>query len=180
MFELLKTLYWQLSKKSGRYDFFCFFFRNIPGEFGDLLRGKFYRRYLKKVGKNFRVQPGTVIVHPENITIKDNVIIGYNNFIQAGGGLTIGSNFLSGPYAKIWTQNHRFDSIYDNILEQGYEYRPIVIGDDVWIGAATFIMPGVVLADKMVIAANSVVGAKVYKSGMILSGNPARVIKIRD
>ncbi len=179
MRELLKMLYWQLNTKIGRYEMLFFFIRNIPGNFGALLRGKIYGKYLKSVGKNFKVLPGTVIVNPQNIIINDNVVIGDYNFIQGGGGLSIGSNTITGPYAKIWTENHRFDLIDTPIIKQGSEYKPVTIGDDVWVGAGAFIMPGTVIADKMIISAQSVVSAKEYKKGMVLAGHPARVIKER-
>lgn len=43
------------------------------------------------------------------------------------------------------------------IRSQGYEYRPVVIGDDVWIGASCVILPGVTLGKGSVIAAGAVV-----------------------
>jgi acetyltransferase-like isoleucine patch superfamily enzyme len=153
--------------------------RNIPGEFGAVLRGKIYGKYMKSVGNNFKVLPGTVIVNPQNIKVKDDVVLGYFNFIQGGGGLSIGSKTITGPYAKIWTENHRFESIDKPIIEQGSEFKSVEIGDDVWIGAGAFIMPGAIIADKMVIAAQSVVSAKEYKCGMVLAGHPARVVKER-
>lgn len=54
----------------------------------------------------------------------------------------------------------------------------IVIGNDVWIGAHTVILSGVVLGDGIVVAANSVV-TKSFPPYAIIGGCPAKIIKFR-
>ncbi|HAI14023.1 MAG TPA: putative colanic acid biosynthesis acetyltransferase [Phycisphaerales bacterium] len=56
---------------------------------------------------------------------------------------------------------------------------PITIGSGVWICAGAFIGPGVTIGDNAVIAARSVV-VKDVPAGMIVGGNPAKVIKPRE
>lgn len=56
-----------------------------------------------------------------------------------------------------------------------YLYRRVRIGDDVFIGVNTIIMPGVVIGDRVVIGAGSVV-TKSIPSGTLVAGNPARII----
>ncbi len=80
---------------------------------------------------------------------------------------------------KIWTQNHNYKEYNKPVWSQGYSYRPIRIGCDVWIGANAFIMPGTKLGNKCIILANSVVTSKEYPDGTILAGYPARKIGIR-
>jgi hypothetical protein len=57
------------------------------------------------------------------------------------------------------------------------KYAPI-IGNDVWIGAEVFLMPGVTIGDGAIIAASSVV-VKDVKPYSIVGGNPAQTIKMR-
>jgi NDP-sugar pyrophosphorylase family protein len=55
-----------------------------------------------------------------------------------------------------------------------YSYRPIVVGDDVFIGAGSILMPGVTIGDRCVIGAGSVVTRSVPE-GSVVFGNPATV-----
>jgi acetyltransferase-like isoleucine patch superfamily enzyme len=58
------------------------------------------------------------------------------------------------------------------------EYKPIEIGNDVWIGTRSIIMDGVIIGHGAVIAANSVV-TKNIPAYAIVGGVPAKVIKNR-
>ena len=58
------------------------------------------------------------------------------------------------------------------------EYKPIEIGNDVWIGTRSIIMDGVIIGHGAVIAANSVV-TKNIPSYAVVGGVPAKVIKYR-
>jgi maltose O-acetyltransferase len=176
MKELLRQLYWDFSSESIRYTYLAYILRDIPGGVGIYLRRQFYKKRFKRAGKNLIVLTGTFILNPQNIECGDNVHIGINNYIQAGGGLTIGSDAMLGPFVKIWTQNHNYKDYDMPVHSQGYFYKPVSIGADVWIGANVFIMPGVHLGDKCIISASSVVLNKVYKEGTILAGYPARKI----
>ena len=59
------------------------------------------------------------------------------------------------------------------------EIKPVIIGDDVWIGARAIIMPGIVIGRGAVIGAGSVVTKNVDEYAVV-AGNPARVIKYRS
>eukprot|EP00009_Paramoeba_aestuarina_P017733 CAMPEP_0201539554 /NCGR_PEP_ID=MMETSP0161_2-20130828/70467_1 /ASSEMBLY_ACC=CAM_ASM_000251 /TAXON_ID=180227 /ORGANISM="Neoparamoeba aestuarina, Strain SoJaBio B1-5/56/2" /LENGTH=62 /DNA_ID=CAMNT_0047946961 /DNA_START=592 /DNA_END=780 /DNA_ORIENTATION=+ len=54
--------------------------------------------------------------------------------------------------------------------------KRITIGDDVWIGGGSIVLPGVTIGDRVVIAAGSVV-SKDVPSDVVVAGCPARVIK---
>jgi acetyltransferase-like isoleucine patch superfamily enzyme len=174
--KLLKRLYWDLQSKDTRALYVEAFLRGVPAQFGERLREKWYRKQFKKCGINLTVPLGAHIVNPQNIECGDNVFFGLYCYIQAGGGLTLGSDLAIGPHVKIWTQNHRFDDLDTPIWQQGYENKPVEIGSDVWIGANAFIMPGAVIGDQCIISAHSVVGAKNYPPRTILAGHPARKV----
>jgi acetyltransferase-like isoleucine patch superfamily enzyme len=56
-----------------------------------------------------------------------------------------------------------------------YYYAPIEVGNDVFIGINSIIMPGVKIEDKVIVAAGSVV-TKSVPSGVVIGGNPAKII----
>lgn len=58
------------------------------------------------------------------------------------------------------------------------EYKPISIGNDVWIGARSIIMDGISIGHGAVIAANSVV-TKDVPPYAVVGGVPAKIIKYR-
>ena len=58
-------------------------------------------------------------------------------------------------------------------------YSPIKIGNDVFIGVNAIIMPGVSVGSRVVIGAGSVVTRDV-SDGVVVAGNPARVIRDID
>ena len=176
MIEALKRLYWDISGKNERQLLMEHFLRNIPGHFGMHLRGKQYGRLFAEAGEYMHVLPGTYIIHPERVECGGHFQIGINNYIQAGGGLVCGDYVMLGPFVKIWTQNHVITDINSPMQQQGYERKKVQLGNDVWIGASAFIMPGAIIGDGCVVSAGAVVGAKQYKAGTILAGNPARKI----
>lgn len=54
--------------------------------------------------------------------------------------------------------------------------KPVVIGDDVWIGTGSIILPGVNIGNGSVISAGSVVTKSVPEMCLV-GGNPAKVIR---
>lgn len=177
---LLKRFYWDLLDGNERTYYIYFLISQIPGLFGDMLRGRYISAHIKCAGKNFRIQSGTRFRSMENLVVGDNVIIGYDNFIQALGGVTIGDNVLTAPGVKIWSVNHNFRDKDTLVIDQGQTTSAVTIGSDVWIAANVFISPGVTLPDGMVVSSGAVVGVKDYKPYSIIAGNPARVIGFRD
>ncbi|NKR41054.1 acyltransferase [Rhodococcus hoagii] len=56
-----------------------------------------------------------------------------------------------------------------------YRYARITVGSNVFIGARTTILPGVRIGDNVIVAAGSIV-AKSVPDGVVVGGNPARII----
>lgn len=172
----LKRVYWELKEAPTRFFYLHFLIYNIPGYLGILWRRKLYARHCKRVGNNLIVYQGVRVRNVQELIIGDDVHLGLDVTLQAAGGITIGDRVAFGPGSKIWTSNHRFEDLNQSIMEQGYDYKPVVIGNDVWIAANVFIMPGVELPEGCVVGAGAVVGVKKYPPYSIISGNPARVI----
>ena len=179
MYKILKLLKWDLSSQIGRFFYIYFFIRYLPGSFGIALRSGLFRRYLKSCGENLDVQEGVRVRNISNLSIGDNVSLGPNNFIQAAGGVIIGNDVLFGPDVKIWSANHRFNDTDKPVSAQGYKYRKVTIGNNVWIASNVFIMPGAEIGDGCIVSAGSIVHRDKYPPYTILSGNPAVKTGIR-
>ena len=129
---------------------------------------EFYRRwkpidYARRIGVNFGKNPhfyGTTSwgTEPWLITIGDNVhITGNCKFINHDGGTLIFRDRV--PDLEIT--------------------KPIVIGNNVYIGEETMILPGVHIGNNVVIGARSVI-TKDIPSNVLAVGVPCRVIKSID
>ena len=118
------------------------------------------------------------------VKYRRNLIIGTNSiwnegcWINARGGIEIGSNVLIGPHCIIQSQNHVFEDVTKPICLQGYVRKPVKIEDDCWIGARVIILPGVHIGRGSVIGAGSVV-TKSIPPYSVAVGSPARVIRSR-
>jgi acetyltransferase-like isoleucine patch superfamily enzyme len=149
-----------------------------PGQLGVCLRARTYRKYLKHLGSNVVFQSGLRMASPECISIGSNCNFAQRVFMTGGGGIRIGDWVGFGPDTKVWSVNHRFDDPDRPWLLQGWEKKPVVIEDDVWLGANVFVMPGVTIGKGAIVSAGSVV-SKSIPAYAIVTGNPGRVIAWR-
>lgn len=179
MFRNLKMIYWELKRKDNRFLYLHFFLCNFPGQIGERLRAYFVPRYFKECGDDILIHDNIRYRGIHNLTVGNNVELGYDVFIQSLAGISIGNNSIIGPGSKLWSVNLNFKDADQPIFEQGYDLLPVTIDDDVWIGANSIILPGVHLPKGCVVSAGSVVNRKNYKPYSILAGNPCRMIGSR-
>ena len=123
--------------------------------------------------------PYTIMSYTKNISFGDGVFINSHCVIVAKAPITIGNNVLIAPNVIINSGMHNYKKPELLIKEQGHKHSPIVIEDDVWIGANTVIMKGVTLGMGCVVGANSFVN-KSIEPYMVVAGCPARVIARRQ
>ena len=94
------------------------------------------------------------------------------------GPLRIGENVMMGPDVTILSQTHNIERTDIPMGKQGMREAEVSIGNDVWIGMRSIIMPGVKIGDGAVIGAGAVV-TKDVPDYAIVGGVPARIIKYR-
>jgi acetyltransferase-like isoleucine patch superfamily enzyme len=108
------------------------------------------------------------------ITVGDNSSIGEFAYVNAAGEVVIGSGVLIAPSVHITDANHR-TSRDRPIRQQSRNVEPVIIEDDVWIGAGAKILSGAKIGRGAVIAAGAVVTKEVPPYA-IYGGVPARQI----
>ena len=109
-----------------------------------------------------------------DVVIGDHTRIGIHNTII--GPVTIGNHVNLAQGITVTALNHNFDDTTKRIDEQGIATKPVVISDDVWIGANAVILPGVTIGRHAVVAAGAVV-TKDVPDNTIVGGVPATIIK---
>ena len=109
-----------------------------------------------------------------NIQLGDNVYMNYNCCILDISIVKIGHNTMFGPHVQIYTASHPLEYKARN---SGLEFsKPVIIGDNVWIGGNATICPGVTIGNNVVVGAGAVV-TKSFPDDVVIAGNPARIIK---
>lgn len=109
-----------------------------------------------------------------DVTIGDYTRIGIHCTLI--GPVCIGHHVNLAQGIVVTALNHNFDSPSLRIDEQGISTNPVVIGDDVWIGANAVVLPGVTIGSHCVIAAGAVV-TKDVPDNTLVAGVPAKTIK---
>jgi len=135
------------------------------------------KRILKKCGKNVIVKNKCYFGNGDRLEIGDNSQLGQN--ARLSGTITIGDHVLMGPDVVMMATSHAYEDLdVPMILQGAVDEQPVIIGNDVWIGTRSIILPGVEIGDHSIIAAGSVV-TKSCEPYSILGGVPAKLIKKR-
>ena len=157
----------------------------IPGKVSWLIRGARIT-----IGDNFYLSSGNG-VNPIASNLQADV------YVEPGATLTIGNN-VGMSSTRLWihesarignnvkiggcvlitdTDAHPMDYMARRSSNEGTKSAPVVIEDDVWVGAHCIILKGVTIGARSIIGAGSVV-TKSIPADCVAAGNPCRVIKI--
>ena len=109
-----------------------------------------------------------------HIEMGRNCFMNYNCCILDVAKVVIGDNLQCGPNVSIYTAGH---PLHPDARNSALEYGiGVTIGNSVWIGGNSVILPGVTVGDCAVIGAGSVV-TKDVPAWTVVAGNPAKVIR---
>lgn len=133
------------------------------------------KEMFKQTGEDLFVEQPFHCDYGINITVGENFLANNNCTMLDVAPITIGDDVLIAPNVGIYTAGHALDPEMrrDHKLEFG---APIVIGNNVWLGANSTILPGVTIGDHVVIGAGSVV-TKDIPANSLAAGNPCRIIR---
>lgn len=128
------------------------------------------------VGNNVEIAGGTVLISCDEITIEDNVIIGWGSTLYDHNSHSIDIRIREND-VKREIQAHRAKK--PPLTQKDWEHvisKPIILKKGAWIGFGSTIMKGVTVGEGAIVAAKSVV-VKDVAPYTIVGGNPARYIK---
>lgn len=108
------------------------------------------------------------------IRVRDNANLSIGNFVffndrcllTVRNNVSIGNNILFGPNVMIFDHDHDFRG---NDFQNSFVTAPIVIEDNVWVGANVTILKGSIIRKGAVIGANSVVTGEVPEDSVYTS-----------
>mgnify|MGYP006082956415 CR=1 FL=1 len=129
-----------------------------------------------KIHRSARISSNVKLLGNINLVVGKDTFIGHYTIIMGGdSSIKIGDNCDISTNVTIVSGTHILDPEGIRMAGTGIG-QDISIGNGVWVGASSIIMPGVTLGDKSVVAAGSIVNKNVAPL-TIVAGNPARPIK---
>lgn len=162
----------------------------VPSYLWDAIWAPVWKRCMRQCGHGVYLRPmSSDIKGLHNLSVGDGTSIPKGSTIYCTDApCTIGRKVIFGPHPTIITGDHRVDLIGKYIIDvtvvdktvNGYNPydKPVVIEDDVWVGANVTILKGVTIGRGSVVAAGAVV-TRSCPPYSIIGGVPARLIRMR-
>ncbi|MCS0670243.1 sugar O-acetyltransferase [Cytobacillus firmus] len=137
-------------------------------------RTKLLKDLLGSTGKNVYMEPNIRFDYGYNTHVGENFFANFDCTILDVCEVRFGDNCMLAPGVQIYTATHPLHPAERN---SGKEFaKPIMFGNNVWIGGSALINPGVTIGDNVVIASGAVV-TKDVPDNVVVGGNPAKIIK---
>jgi len=144
------------------------------------IRRVLFSRIFSSCGKKLVVENNVYIGNGKNIIVGNEVGLG-SNFKSLNRILKIGNYLMMGEDVLFLGGGHKFDRLDIPMAHQSDEPKtPLVIKDDVWIGARVIVLPACQRIGKGVIIGAGSVVTKDIQDYAVVGGNPARVIRYRN
>ena len=135
-------------------------------------RDRLLRELLAEVGEDVVVKPPFRCDYGRYISIGDRTFVNYDCVMLDGATLEIGADCQIAPRVQLVTATHPLEA--QPRRDKWESVEPVVIGDNVWLGAGVIVCPGVTIGDDTVVAAGGVV-TKDLPAGVLAAGVPATI-----
>ena len=137
-------------------------------------RESILKQLLAEVGENCYIEPPFHTNWGRYTHLGKNVYANFNLTLVDDTHIYIGDYVMIGPNVTIATAGHPIDP---DLRQRVAQFNiPVRIGNNVWIGANSVILPGVTIGDNSVIGAGSIV-TKDIPANVVAVGNPCRVLR---
>jgi len=133
-----------------------------------------------RIGENTLIYPGVYLETEEQgeIVIGSGVVLSSGVHIVARSSIVLGEGCMVGEYASLRDANHTREP-GTTLRDSPHIARPIVLGQEVWIGRGAVVLNGVTIGDHATIGANAVVTRDVA-AGATVGGVPAKPLQKRS
>ncbi len=129
-----------------------------------------------EVGENCYIEPPLHANWAKHTHLGKNVYANFNLTLVDDTHIYIGDHVMIGPNVTLATAGHPVDPEYRRKVAQFN--IPIHIGNNVWIGANSVVLPSITIGENSVIGAGSVV-TKDIPANVVAVGNPCKVLRYR-
>ena len=126
------------------------------------------------VGDGTEIRPPLYVDYGKYLTVGARTFINYSFTALDVAAITIGDDVQIGPNVQLLTPTHPVEP--EPRRDKLEAAKPIVIGNNVWIGGGAMVLPGVTIGENSVIGAGAVVTRDV-PANVVVVGNPARVVR---
>ncbi|MEO3743746.1 sugar O-acetyltransferase [Plantactinospora sp. B5E13] len=137
-------------------------------------RDTLLRELLGDLGTGVTVRPPFHCDYGTQIRIGDRSYLNFNTVLLDVAAITIGADVQIGPNVQLLTAYHPVEA--EPRRAKWEAARPIVLGDNVWLGGGVIVLGGVTIGPDTVVGAGSVV-TRDLPAGVVAVGNPARVVR---
>jgi putative colanic acid biosynthesis acetyltransferase WcaF len=146
----------------------AFFLSALP--WPSSLKRALLRLFGARIGAHVYIKPRVNVHFPWKLEVGDHTWIGEEVYLLNMEPIVIGAHCCISQRAFLCTGNHDFRQV-----SMPFRNRSIVVEEGAWIGAQSFVGPGVTVGSEAVVAAGSVV-TKSLPRGMRCAGNPCIVL----
>jgi len=134
-----------------------------------------------RIGDETLIARDTIIVVKQGcVSIGRNCSIGSQTTLSAVSGIEIGNHAIIAGQCYFGGGRYRTELGAGPMVSQGLHTKgPVVLGEDVWVGAGTKVLDGVRIGDGAIIGAGAVVTHAIPENAIAV-GCPARVVGKRN
>lgn len=114
----------------------------------------------------------------------DKLVLGRDCYVNrytifdAHEHIEVGPRAMIGPHCYITDADHSYEQ-GKAVMDQPMRSKPVIIGEEAWMGAHVVVLPGVTVGRGAVVGANSIVNRDIPDDAVAV-GAPARVVRMRQ
>jgi maltose O-acetyltransferase len=137
-------------------------------------RDRLLRELFGTVGAGVVVRPPVYVDYGYHVSVGAGTFVNYGAVLLDVAPITIGADVQIGPNVQLLTPTHPVEP--EPRRAKWEAAKPIVIGDNVWLGGGAIVLPGVTIGADTVVGAGAVV-TRDLPAGVLAVGNPARPVR---